>query len=250
MAYVTKITAGGNSSMLVGSSLYGNCTTAAATAAKAVTISGFDTLVNGVTVHVRFANSNTVASPTLNVSSTGAKPIYRYGTTAPSTSAATSWNAGAVVSLTYSTDAVSTGAWVMNDFLNNTYSTSDFAAASHAHGSITSDGKITDTAVALASGDSLVFIDSSASSVIKKTTITFDGSTATKALTQKGTFETFNNYSHPTSAGNKHIPSGGSSGQFLKYSASGTAVWDSPFIVQASQPSGQTTGDYWFETLS
>lgn len=32
-------------------------------------------------------------------------------------------------------------------------------------------------------------------------------------------------YSHPTSAGNKHIPSGGSSGQFLKYSAAGTAVW-------------------------
>ena len=36
-----------------------------------------------------------------------------------------------------------------------------------------------------------------------------------------------NNYSHPTSAGNKHIPTGGASGQFLKYSASGTAVWAS-----------------------
>jgi len=34
-----------------------------------------------------------------------------------------------------------------------------------------------------------------------------------------------NNYSHPTSAGNKHIPSGGSSGQFLKYTSAGTAVW-------------------------
>ena len=34
-----------------------------------------------------------------------------------------------------------------------------------------------------------------------------------------------NNYSHPTSAGNVHIPTGGSSGQFLKYSSSGTAVW-------------------------
>ena len=32
-------------------------------------------------------------------------------------------------------------------------------------------------------------------------------------------------YTHPTSAGNKHIPTGGSAGQFLKYSASGTAVW-------------------------
>ncbi len=37
-----------------------------------------------------------------------------------------------------------------------------------------------------------------------------------------------NNYSHPTSAGNKHIPSGGSSGEFLKYDSSGTAVWATP----------------------
>lgn len=32
-------------------------------------------------------------------------------------------------------------------------------------------------------------------------------------------------YTHPTSSGNKHIPSGGSAGQFLKWSADGTAVW-------------------------
>ena len=35
-------------------------------------------------------------------------------------------------------------------------------------------------------------------------------------------------YVHPTSAGNKHIPTGGASGQFLKYSSSGTAVWATP----------------------
>lgn len=34
-----------------------------------------------------------------------------------------------------------------------------------------------------------------------------------------------NNYVHPTTSGNKHIPSGGSTGQFLKWSADGTAVW-------------------------
>ena len=33
------------------------------------------------------------------------------------------------------------------------------------------------------------------------------------------------NYTHPTSSGNKHIPAGGSAGQFLKWSADGTAVW-------------------------
>ena len=32
-------------------------------------------------------------------------------------------------------------------------------------------------------------------------------------------------YTHPTTSGNKHIPSGGKSGQFLKWSNDGTAVW-------------------------
>jgi len=56
-----------------------------------------------------------------------------------------------------------------------------------------------------------------------------NGSISTRTLTlanlgYTGTTDA-NTYSHPTSAGNKHIPSGGSSGQFLKYDSSGTAVW-------------------------
>lgn len=34
-----------------------------------------------------------------------------------------------------------------------------------------------------------------------------------------------NNYVHPTSSGNKHIPAGGASGKILGWSADGTAVW-------------------------
>lgn len=34
-----------------------------------------------------------------------------------------------------------------------------------------------------------------------------------------------NNYSHPHNAGNKHIPSGGSAGQILRWGADGTAIW-------------------------
>lgn len=34
-----------------------------------------------------------------------------------------------------------------------------------------------------------------------------------------------NNYSHPTTSGNKHIPSGGADGQLLSYSSDGTAQW-------------------------
>ena len=40
-----------------------------------------------------------------------------------------------------------------------------------------------------------------------------------------GIAENANNYVHPTTPGNKHIPSGGSTGQVLKWSANGTAVW-------------------------
>lgn len=49
----------------------------------------------------------------------------------------------------------------------------------------------------------------------------------TSALKTKldGIAASANNYVHPTTAGNKHIPAGGSAGQFLKYSADGTAVW-------------------------
>ena len=65
------------------------------------------------------------------------------------------------------------------------------AASSHAHGNITNAGAITATGVALASGDTLAFVDSSDSSKIKKTSVSFDGSTTTQALTKKGTFETF-----------------------------------------------------------
>ena len=34
-----------------------------------------------------------------------------------------------------------------------------------------------------------------------------------------------NKYVHPTNSGNKHIPSGGSAGQILRWGADGTAVW-------------------------
>ena len=49
--------------------------------------------------------------------------------------------------------------------------------------------------------------------------------TATERTKLSGIADNANNYSHPTTAGNKHVPTGGASNQFLKYSASGTAVW-------------------------
>ena len=39
---------------------------------------------------------------------------------------------------------------------------------------------------------------------------------------------TFSKYEHPTTSGNKHIPSGGSTGQFLGWDSDGTAKWATP----------------------
>lgn len=57
---------------------YVECTTAAATAAKTVTVTGFS-LIKGALIRVKFTNGNTAASPTLNVNSTGAKSIMYWG---------------------------------------------------------------------------------------------------------------------------------------------------------------------------
>ena len=49
-------------------------------------------------------------------------------------------------------------------------------------------------------------------------------------------------YSHPTTAGNKHIPSGGSTGQLLKYGGtSGTAVWETIYYAGSSSVAGAAT---------
>ena len=102
-----------------GGVFYGTCGTAAATAAKAVTCPSFTAadLTAGTVLYVDFTYSNTVASPTLNVNSTGAKDIMRYGTTRPSTSAASSWNAGSIVCMVYDGTY-----WNIAGWLNTTYS--------------------------------------------------------------------------------------------------------------------------------
>ena len=58
---------------------YAECSTAAATVAKTVSVTGFN-LVTGACVKVKFTVTNTAANPTLNVSSTGAKAIMYRGT--------------------------------------------------------------------------------------------------------------------------------------------------------------------------
>ena len=78
---------------------YCTCTTVASTQAKVAACSvGQFTLTKGQKAVVKFSYANTVASPTLNIGSTGAKSIYWHGQVLPSTQY---WEAGAVLEFVY-----------------------------------------------------------------------------------------------------------------------------------------------------
>jgi len=69
--------------------------------------------------------------------------------------------------------------------------TSARTPSSHTHGNIQNGGTLQSSDVAIANGDKLVVTDSSDSSKIARSSVSFDGSTTTTALTPKGTFEAF-----------------------------------------------------------
>ena len=57
-----------------------------------------------------------------------------------------------------------------------------------------------------------------------------------------GIAEGANKYTHPTTSGNKHIPSGGASGQILRWSSDGTAVWGADNNTTYSNATTATAG--------
>lgn len=80
----------GNIEYAIAASAYAECATTGNTAEKIANIctdndntSTLFTLIKGVSVNVKFTNSNTAAKPTLNVNGTGAKPIYFNGYNIP-----------------------------------------------------------------------------------------------------------------------------------------------------------------------
>lgn len=97
---------------------YGVCENGAGTVAKTVTVSpALESLATGDLIFVKFNNYNTATNPTLNVNGLGAHAIKRYGSTAPGTSAAASWNAGSTVALVYDGSY-----WQIVGWINTTYS--------------------------------------------------------------------------------------------------------------------------------
>lgn len=103
MAYITKLQVDSGALTPIGSSLFGVCNTPAGTAAKVIDLASdsnltaaFDTLVDGVTVHIKFTNGNTADANqlTLKIGNTDAKPIANPG-------GGCNWSAGAITSFTY-----------------------------------------------------------------------------------------------------------------------------------------------------
>lgn len=96
---------------------------------------------------------------------------------------------------------------------NLTSHTHNYAGSSSAGGAATSANKLNTNA---GSATQPVYF---ANGIPVKTTYTLGASVPS------GAKFTDTVYTHPTTSGNKHIPSGGSSGQILRWSANGTAVW-------------------------
>ncbi len=166
----------------------GYCTVSAATTEKTVTLddtTGFS-LAAGVMVVVRFTYGNSATTPTLNVNSTGAKNIViSNGVTSYMSGGGTTfntWGARETILFTY------TGSYwthIPSGYLGClTYD----LVNSHSHGNITNGGDITTSGVTIANGDRLIINDESASK-IENSSITFDGSTTSKYLSQKGSWE-------------------------------------------------------------
>ena len=100
--------------------------------------------------------------------------------------------------------------------------TNDFTNADHTKlDGIEASADVTDVTNVTAAG-ALMDSELAGLAAVKATTGTFLTADQTKL---DGIATSANNFVHPTGAGDKHIPTAGASGQFLKYSSSGTAVW-------------------------
>lgn len=135
MPFVGKVNSGDGLSS-IGATLYGLCSSLATDEVKIATIEGLDALFVGLTINVKFTNSNRHSTPKLQIPglSPDPLPIYRNGSTRPGTTEPTSWLPGSVIALTYD----GTG-WQMVGWINNDTQYQD--ATRDTHGLLTAAGK-------------------------------------------------------------------------------------------------------------
>lgn len=176
-----------------GISHYATCSTKAETAAKKATLVGSFTPVEGARIIVKFTITNTAANPNLNVNGTGPKPIQYRGTAIPASYLA----ANRIYEFVYVGNAYE----LIGDIdTNSTYN----VATTTTNGLMSSTDK-----------SKLDTITVDANKVEESDTngnIKIDGSEVIV-------------YTHPTTSGYKHVPTGGAANQVLEWSADGTAKW-------------------------
>ena len=134
------------------------------------------------------------------------------------------------------TETANNAKFLRNDNTWQTVTPANIGAATsgHTHSSYVnqnafSNVKVGDTTIAAdTTTDTLTLVGSNVTltpdTTNDKVTIGITKSNVTAALGYTPP-TTDTKYTHPTTSGNKHIPSGGASGQILKWSANGTAVW-------------------------
>ena len=94
----------GSNSHAIGSTLFGTCNTPETTPAKTVTLPGFTTLPDGVTIHVYCATANSVDNITLAVGTTLAHTVSN-------PNGSVRWSAGSMMSFTYEPGSQT---WIIN----------------------------------------------------------------------------------------------------------------------------------------
>ena len=112
MSYIGKIKFDGGTALPVGSTLYGTATWDGVNNRYNVStgvLANVDTLIEGLTVHIKFNTTNTHTSPTLKIGNFAEKPIHRVAGTSAGITEDTSWPNDAIVTLTYDGTA-----WVIN----------------------------------------------------------------------------------------------------------------------------------------
>ena len=190
---------------------FGICSTAPEIAAKTVSIKdGTFSLEAGARVIVDFNNiANTADNPTLNVAHTGAKNIFHKH-------------------IKITTDISKTLLFGICDFVYDGYQWNLIG------------GNYIDTNTTYSN-----FVKSGSNA--KSGLVPAPDKTAgtTKYLREDGTWQvppdTNTVYTHPTTSGNKHIPSGGKEGQILRWSSDGTAVWGADNNTTYSDMKGATS---------
>ena len=188
---------------------FGTCSTAAATAAKTVSITtGTFSLEAGARVSVKFSNANTADTPTLNVASKGAKNIFHKG--AQITTGVNKALLAGVCDFIYD----GTQWHLIGNYIDTNTTYSNFVKSGP-----------------------------NAKSGLVPAPSTTAGTT--KYLREDGSWQvppdTNTVYTHPTTSGNKHIPSGGKEGQILRWSSDGTAVWGADNNTTYSDMKGATS---------